>query len=245
MNVADLVQQLIDAGTPPAVAAVVVTQAFAAGAQSVVSTGSPVDEAAERRRAWDRARKAEKRNSTGNSTGIPPDANRASNLTKDSEIQNEGSLEAQLPLASTGQPAPKSKRGTRLPDDWVPSAADVATARRAGLDEPTIRTEAIKFRNYWTAKTGAAATKLDWSRTWENWCLNLRPGGGAGWRGGPDRPGGGSSGMARVLERLEAEGQQDEPTFDNFAGPTIDAVPDRGEPSDGGPRRLAARPAGE
>lgn len=37
-----------------------------------------------------------------------------------------------------------------------------------------IETEAIKFRNHWTSKTGKDATKLDWSRTWQNWVLNAR-----------------------------------------------------------------------
>jgi len=52
--IADLVARLIAAGTPPDVAATVVAEAFAAG---VVATASPVDAAAERRRAADRDRK--------------------------------------------------------------------------------------------------------------------------------------------------------------------------------------------
>ena len=31
--------------------------------------------------------------------------------------------------------------------------------------------ETEKFVNYWTAKTGAQATKLDWPATWRNWML--------------------------------------------------------------------------
>jgi hypothetical protein len=238
--IADMVAAMLAKGVPADVI-VLAVQGAEEAAQAVVSTGIPPDSRLEKIRERDRERKRVHRNSTG----IPPDTKHASNLTSDSEIKTQGSEEAQLPLPSTGQPAAKSKRGTRLPDDWVPSADDVATARRHGLDPETIRTEAIKFRNYWTSKTGAAATKLDWSRTWENWCLNQRPGGAAGWRGGPPR-GGGSSGMARVLEELEAEGQQDEqPTFDQFDGPTIDAVPDRVQPSDLGPRRIAARQPGD
>jgi hypothetical protein len=29
-----------------------------------------------------------------------------------------------------------------------------------------------KFRDFWRAKTGAAATKRDWDATWRNWCRN-------------------------------------------------------------------------
>lgn len=60
MSVADIVSRLIAAGTPPDVAAMAVTEAFAAGA----SSGSPrqsVDPAADRRRASDRDRKRQTR----------------------------------------------------------------------------------------------------------------------------------------------------------------------------------------
>jgi len=33
------------------------------------------------------------------------------------------------------------------------------------------RRETEKFRNYWRAKTGQSATKLDWEATWRNWML--------------------------------------------------------------------------
>lgn len=31
--------------------------------------------------------------------------------------------------------------------------------------------ETEKFRNYWAAKAGKDAAKLDWSKTWRNWLL--------------------------------------------------------------------------
>jgi hypothetical protein len=67
-----------------------------------------------------------------------------------------------------------SQRGTRLADDWMPSESTKAWCaeklppmlyNRAGL-------ELAKFRNYWTSKTGAGATKLNWDRTFQNWMLN-------------------------------------------------------------------------
>lgn len=58
-------------------------------------------------------------------------------------------------------------RGSRLPSDWQPTADDAAAARAAGVD---LATTAAKFRDYWHAKTGANATKLDWAATWRNWC---------------------------------------------------------------------------
>jgi hypothetical protein len=62
------------------------------------------------------------------------------------------------------------KRGTRLPDDFA--ITDELKAWFAencrGVDGPR---ETEKFRNYWRAKTGKDATKIDWPATWRNWML--------------------------------------------------------------------------
>lgn len=60
------------------------------------------------------------------------------------------------------------KRGSRLPDDWKPDESDWQYARSKGLDP---NSTAEKFRNYWHAKPGREAVKLDWRKTWQNWCL--------------------------------------------------------------------------
>ena len=73
--------------------------------------------------------------------------------------------------AGADAPPPKA-RATRLEDDWKPSPDDLAFASSRGLSSAEINTEGIKFRNYWTAKSGKDATKLDWPRTWQNWILN-------------------------------------------------------------------------
>lgn len=73
--------------------------------------------------------------------------------------------------AACGAEAP-SKRGTRLPADWVlPKAwGEWAVAKYPHWTPDTVRAIAGKFRNYWVAKAGRDATKLDWKATWENWC---------------------------------------------------------------------------
>lgn len=63
----------------------------------------------------------------------------------------------------------RTKRGTRLSEDWTPSEDDVEFARERGLDPTEIQNEADRFRDYWIAKAGAQATKLDWAATWRNW----------------------------------------------------------------------------
>src|SRR4051794_37983315 len=69
--------------------------------------------------------------------------------------------------------ANKERRiGSRLPSDWRPSEACIAYARHRKLSSAQIAAEAEKFRNYWTAKSGASAAKRDWSATWRNWIIN-------------------------------------------------------------------------
>lgn len=62
-------------------------------------------------------------------------------------------------------PAPK---GTRfdveaLPDDWRAFASE--------FEDCDADTEFERFGNYWRAKSGKDATKLDWFATWRNWIL--------------------------------------------------------------------------
>ena len=75
---------------------------------------------------------------------------------------------ASLVAPDDDEPAPKSKRGTRLDPSFVPSEA----SRVAVItDHPTLdlRREHAKFVDYWTAKSGQNATKVDWDATWRNW----------------------------------------------------------------------------
>lgn len=62
----------------------------------------------------------------------------------------------------------QAPRGSRLPTDWSPTAADLAWAK---AERPDIdaRSETENFRDHWLAKPGREAVKLDWSRTWKKW----------------------------------------------------------------------------
>jgi hypothetical protein len=107
-------------------------------------------------------------------------------------------------------------RGSRLPSDWQPSHTDTAFALDRGMPQSRVSTEAEKFRNYWTAKSGAGATKRDWSATWRNWIINAmeRGNGPASYRGQgpatnntPRRAATGSdailAGMGRLARRVD------------------------------------------
>lgn len=59
-------------------------------------------------------------------------------------------------------------RATRIPDTFAVDADMVAWAR---TNTPHVdgRHETAKFIDYWTAKSGKDATKVDWVATWRNW----------------------------------------------------------------------------
>jgi hypothetical protein len=76
-----------------------------------------------------------------------------------------------LPVAKQSSQS-ASARGTRLPVNWQPSQEEVLFAKSRHMPVPMIENEVEKFRNYWVAKSGASATKRDWSATWRNWIIN-------------------------------------------------------------------------
>ncbi len=75
------------------------------------------------------------------------------------------------PSLTQQSPNARGSRGTRLPDNWRPSDTTRAWTLEH-VDQRTAAHELEKFRNYWTAKAGQAARKVDWEATWRNWILN-------------------------------------------------------------------------
>lgn len=60
-----------------------------------------------------------------------------------------------------------SFRGTRLPENWEPDDDGRAYAAKLGLDCQAILAD---FRDYWHARAGPGAIKMDWNATWRTWC---------------------------------------------------------------------------
>jgi hypothetical protein len=82
-------------------------------------------------------------------------------------------------LRSEDAPLPKKQKATRLSEDWSLPRAWGQWAVSEGFPEQTVRLEAAKFRDFWCAKSGKDATKLDWFATWRNWirnCSKSQPG---------------------------------------------------------------------
>jgi uncharacterized protein YdaU (DUF1376 family) len=106
-----------------------------------------------------------------------------------------------------GAKAPAKKAATRLPDDFaVPlDWLDAGTAMRekSSLPPADLVTEGVKFVNHWTS-SGRNAAKLDWRRTWINWCLNAK-----GLRNGNAGAGSAESGLAKLAAWATADDEQE------------------------------------
>jgi hypothetical protein len=98
----------------------------------------------------------------------------------ETETETEREIDTRAPRSSPGktkhpageyQIAPAAK-GSRLPPDWTIPPDWIPDAEQIGLPAGAIPTEAAKFRDYWSAKSGKDATKTDWRATWRNWCRN-------------------------------------------------------------------------
>lgn len=76
--------------------------------------------------------------------------------------------EPELTLDGASAPS-KTKRGSRLPDDWTLPGEWADWAVEFGFPAGHIAGEAAKFRDYWISISGPKAVKLDWQATWRNW----------------------------------------------------------------------------
>lgn len=76
-------------------------------------------------------------------------------------------LAPSLPRPATGNAC----RATRLAIDWQPTGEYAEFARSGGLNPAHV---ALAFRDYWLAKAGADATKMNWLATWRAWCRRDR-----------------------------------------------------------------------
>lgn len=77
-------------------------------------------------------------------------------------------LLAEVTEPSPSAPAAKKSQGHRLSEDWRPTSATMDWSRQLS-DQLDITAEWARFQDYWLAKAGAGARKLDWDRTWKNW----------------------------------------------------------------------------
>lgn len=94
--------------------------------------------------------------------------------TTKEESKREGSPLA--PLASNGKGEVHLKpKGSRLPDDWMPSESEVSFARERGFGDGQIADMTISMRNHFCAGPGRNKTYTSWSRCWQNWVIRENP----------------------------------------------------------------------
>lgn len=107
-----------------------------------------------------------------------------------------------------GEPSRKrsgaSSRGTRLPDDWAPSEPEKQWVREncIRLTDRQKHVATQDFCDYWHAKAGKEANKLDWSLTYKRWMRKNNEE--APEAGRPGRGGVGSSARSTTDERVGA-----------------------------------------
>lgn len=94
----------------------------------------------------------------------PCSTNQNQNQNQEPEKEREDAPAAQ-------PPAPKAARATRLATDWRLPDTWMSWAL---LEQPSWTPDdalrvADSFRDYWAAKGGADARKVDWEATWRNW----------------------------------------------------------------------------
>ena len=67
-------------------------------------------------------------------------------------------------------PKGSASRGSRFSGDTLPQDWFLWTRNELGWNEGRCDTVFQNFRDYWLAKAGKEAIKLDWAATWRKWC---------------------------------------------------------------------------
>lgn len=85
-------------------------------------------------------------------------------------VQNAEAAPSASPAEPTA-PEGKSRNGKRLPEGWkLPKKwGDWALKEFPVLTDAEVRAQAATFADYWHAKAGKDARKLDWEAVWRNW----------------------------------------------------------------------------
>lgn len=153
--IADMVERMISTGIPPDMIVLAVRTA-----EQFARDSMPTDATAERRRAYDRERKAKKRNSTG------PAAEPALTLTSllsDSNSQ-EGIQESKKEVVTRA----RRKVGITIPENWQPNEKHEKEAVGLGRDRAWMLDCATDMR-LWAGSKAPVPVKISWDLTFSGW----------------------------------------------------------------------------
>ena len=94
---------------------------------------------------------------------------RPSHTKKRSKGEGQGTGDSGQGIYPSGGAA--ASRGSRLASDWsLPREWRDWTVAELSWDQSAIDREAAKFADWWHAKAGKDAAKVDWLATWRGWC---------------------------------------------------------------------------
>lgn len=104
-----------------------------------------------------------------NKTGSNGEANASAFVGDPLNPRPDPTREEEANASSSGTAAPRTKKtGTRIPEPFpvTPEMVEWASTECPLVDG---KYETAQFCDYWAAKSGANAVKLDWGRTWKTW----------------------------------------------------------------------------
>jgi hypothetical protein len=172
MNLGPLIDRMIAAGISPGEAGAIAAEIYAAG----VASASTRSSGAERTRRWRESRASQtvtERHQTSHGDAASQTSPNVTERHKPSQCDAAPVLYREKnSKKSSMQNSERASRGSRIASDWVPTAEDRQLARDEGFSVAEIDREALRFRDYWTAKAGSGGVKLDWQATWRNWVRN-------------------------------------------------------------------------
>jgi uncharacterized protein YdaU (DUF1376 family) len=135
-----------------------------------------------------------KRRNAGKIGGKASSSKRQANATANVE-QTSTPSPSPIPIRKKEKATPSPKKGCRIPDDFDP---DIAVGIGVGMSPSEASSEAANFLDYWKAKSGAGATKMDWPATWRVWCRNA-----IARRRGRGPPAKGENPLAKIVREAE------------------------------------------
>ena len=90
----------------------------------------------------------------------------------DDPLEKQGALKGKEKNNEEKRKGGAAKRGTRIPDDWKPTDADIEYAVKKGFKQKYVTGHMVEaFQVHYLSKAGREGVRLDWRRTWQSWVL--------------------------------------------------------------------------
>lgn len=87
----------------------------------------------------------------------------------DSDSDSDNGSDINIPPTPQGAEKPKTKKGTRIPENWKLDQDCTNYALKKGYSFSQVGELAEDFRLYWQNVPGAKGLKLSWATAWQSW----------------------------------------------------------------------------